>query len=109
MKENQASPIVFGQVGKATILHELQPSDLRTLLDDLIFQCNVLADLPDFEISLNQAEILLGVSNPTLKKYMTEGLLTNVSNDHRRAKFSFYQVVTLRRENIKYKRFRSDK
>ena len=106
MKGDSTSPIVFNQIGKTTILNELDPSDLKNMFADIVNQCNILFDLPDFDVSLNQAEILLGVSNPTLKKYMNEGLLTNVSNDNRRFKFGFYQVVALRRENVKYKRFR---
>lgn len=111
MKENSTGPIIFNPnpIGKAIILNDLDPSDLKNMFADLVNQCNILNDLPDFEISLNQAEILLSVSNPTLKTYMNEGLLTNVSNDSRRAKFSFYQVVNLRRDSVRYQRFRTVK
>jgi len=108
MKENSTSPIVFNPnpIGKTLILNELDPSDLKNMLAEMVNECNVVSGLPDFEVSLGQTEILLGVTNPTIKKYMNEGLLTNVSTDARRAKFSFYQVVALRRENVKYQRFR---
>lgn len=109
MKENSTSPIVFNPnpIGKTLIVNELDASDLKNMLADLLNQSNILLDIPDFEIGINQAEILLGVSSPTIKKYMDEGLLNNVSTDARRAKFRFHEVVNLRRDNVKYQRFRT--
>lgn len=92
---------------KVIILNQLDLQDFKAYLKETVADCCAVSDVPDFEISISQAQIILGVTYPTIVTYMNEGTLQNISTDNRRAKFNFYDVLQLRRENIKYKRFRT--
>lgn len=89
------------------LIKQITTDELRQLISEACQELNIMADVPDFEVSISQAEKILGVTYPTIKSYMEEGYLANVSKDGRRAKFNFYNVLELRKTNIRYKRFRN--
>lgn len=89
------------------LIKQITTDELRQLISEACHQSNIMADVPDFEVSISQAEKILGVTYPTIKSYIEEGYLVNVSTDGRRAKFNFYNVLELRKINIRYKRFRN--
>jgi len=89
------------------LIKQITAEELRQLITETYQELNIMADVPDFDVSISQAERILGVTFPTIKSYMEEGYLVNVSTDGRRAKFSFYNVLEIRKKDIRYKRFRN--
>lgn len=89
------------------LIKQITTDELRQMISETYQELNIMADVPDFEVSISQAEKILGVTYPTIKSYIEEGYLVNVSTDGRRAKFNFYNVLELRKINIRYKRFRN--
>jgi len=94
-------------VAEKLLINNITIDEFRQLLNELIIESKESFEIPDFEISILQTQKILGVTYPTIKSYMEEGYLVNISKDGRRAKFNFYNVLELRKTNIRYKRFRN--
>ena len=76
---------------------------LKQVFREVINEYNSVNNCPDFEISMDQAKQILGVTYPTVRKYLREGILKDLT-ENGRSKFSFFDVLKLKNENIKYRR-----